>query len=248
MILPAIDIIDGACVRLSQGDFERKTTYTEKPQNVAAEYMANGARYIHIVDLDAARGGKPQTEIIRAIADNIDVPIQVGGGVRTTQDVGCLIDIGASRILIGSIAVKKPETVIGWAEQYGAESIGLALDVRYREKTPYPAIHGWQEDTQTSLWELLGKYDGTVRYLLVTDISRDGVMTGPNVQLYREITERFPTFELIGSGGVGTLPHVASTRSAGCSGLVVGKALFEGKFSLQEAIKCWQNASSPALT
>ncbi len=240
MIWPAIDIMDGRCVRLHQGDFAQQTRYDDDPIMRAKAFAGEGAKALHIVDLDGAKKGMVrQSRLIANIAQSSGLMVQAGGGIRTTSDIQNLLDNGVTRVIIGSKAITEPETVHGWLRRFGAEHIVLALDVRLENDIPVPAIRGWQESVSTTLWDVLATYGQSVRHLLVTDIGRDGVLGGANTNLYRQIKSGFPALSLLGSGGVGALDDIKAVRASGANGVIVGKALYERRFSLQEALACW---------
>lgn len=239
-LYPAIDLIGGKCVRLSQGDFERQSTYDVSALEVACDYARAGARYLHVVDLDGARLGRPQqTSLIGMLARESRLVVQSGGGLRTVEDARVMLESGISRVVIGSLAVKTPETARAIFELAGPERFTLATDVRLENDEPRLATHGWAVSETESFWDLLESYVALgLRHLLCTDIGRDGMLGGPNVALYRRIRARYPSLELQASGGVGSLADLRELRAAGVPGVIVGKALFERKFNLTEALAC----------
>ncbi|QIW15044.1 1-(5-phosphoribosyl)-5-[(5-phosphoribosylamino)methylideneamino]imidazole-4-carboxamide isomerase [Pasteurellaceae bacterium RH1A] len=244
-IIPALDLIDGQVVRLFQGDYAQKTLYSDNPIEQFKSYVSQGADYLHLVDLTGAKDpAKRQTKLIGQIIEAINCPIQVGGGIRSEQDVADLLAVGASRVVIGSTAVKKPERVKGWFEKYGAEKFVLALDVNIDANgQKIIAISGWQEASGVSLEALIEDYQTVgLAHVLCTDISRDGTLAGSNVELYREICAKYPDIHFQSSGGIGSLADIEALKGTGVAGVIVGRALLEGKFTVAEAIQCWQNA------
>ncbi len=245
MIIPAIDLIDGKVVRLYQGDYGQKTEYSADPQGRFDDYVAQGATQLHLVDLDGAKDStKRQLTVIRKLLANTKAPVQIGGGVRTEQDVIDLLDAGANRVVIGSTAVKDPATVAGWVEKYGADKIVLALDVNIdAEGNRMIAVAGWQEDSGVTIEALLAHYLLVgLKHVLCTDISRDGTLQGSNVALYRDLAAQFPQISWQASGGIGGIADIEALKGSGVGGVILGRSLLEGKFTVKEAIACWQDA------
>jgi len=245
MIIPALDLIDGKVVRLYQGDYAQKTVYSDDPQSQFTIYNQQGADWLHLVDLDGAKDiTKRQLNVIASLIANTPAKIQIGGGVRTEQDVKDLLDTGAQRVVIGSTAVKEPEMVAGWMKKYGAEHIVLALDINIdADGNKIVAVSGWQEASGQTIESLLDIYLAVgLKHVLCTDISKDGTLTGSNVDLYKEMATAYPQVEWQASGGIGSLEDIAAVARSGASGMIVGRALLEGKFTVEEAITCWQNA------
>ena len=245
MIIPALDLIDGKVVRLYQGDYAQKTVYSDDPQSQFTIYNKQGADWLHLVDLDGAKDiTKRQLGVIASLIANTPAKIQIGGGVRTEQDVKDLLDTGAQRVVIGSTAVKEPTMVAGWMKKYGAEHIVLALDINIdAEGNKIVAVSGWQEASGQTIESLLEIYLAVgLKHVLCTDISKDGTLTGSNVDLYKEMAAAYPQIEWQASGGIGSLDDIAAVARSGASGMIVGRALLEGKFDVKEAISCWQNA------
>lgn len=241
MIFPAMDLMDGGCVRLLKGDFSARTNYAADPVEVAQSYAAAGAQWMHIVDLDGAKNGATaQTELILKVANSAKIKVQTGGGIRELSQVQTLLNGGVNRVVIGSLAVTNPQMVKHWLETLGPEAICLALDVNQGEDGEYrPAIKGWTEPSKKTLWDVLSDYLGSgLKTILVTDIGRDGMQTGGNLNLYKRIQSDFPTIDLITSGGVGTLDHVRDLKALNPHGVIIGKALYEGEFTLDDAITC----------
>lgn len=241
MIYPAIDLMDGGCVRLFKGDFNQRTDYEISPLEVARICADMGAKWMHIVDLDGAKHGKTeQSELIIEIAKESGLKVQTGGGLRELSQIQRLLQGGVERVVIGSLAVTNPQMVKFWLSEVGPEKIVIALDINIAEDgEPYPAIKGWTEPSERTLWDLLDDYiKSGLQTVLVTDISRDGAMKGANTSLYRTIMKRYKDLNLITSGGVGNLKHVESLKKLNPHGIIIGKALFENKFTLKEAIEC----------
>ncbi|MEP4891902.1 MAG: 1-(5-phosphoribosyl)-5-[(5-phosphoribosylamino)methylideneamino]imidazole-4-carboxamide isomerase [Aliiglaciecola sp.] len=243
MIIPAIDLIDGAVVRLYQGDYDQKTQYKLDPVDVVDSYADQGAKWLHIVDLTGAKDtNKRQLELIKRMVDTQRMQFQAGGGIRSEADVAQLLEIGVKRIVIGSLAVKQPETVKQWVTKYGPEAIVLALDVNIDENgNKFIATHGWQESSGVALEGLLDDFLSVgAKHVLCTDISRDGTLQGANHQLYTEMKQRFPDVVWQASGGIGSLADIEALKPSHVDGVILGRALLEGKFTLEEAIQCWQ--------
>jgi phosphoribosylformimino-5-aminoimidazole carboxamide ribotide isomerase len=242
-MIPAIDLIGGKVVRLSQGDYARQTTYGDDPLPRLQAYEKDGATLLHLVDLDGAKDPKArQLPLLSRLLKSVSVPVQVGGGVRSADDVAALLDAGAARVVVGSMAVKQPEEVMRWFARFGAEKIVLALDVRVGDDgVRQVAVAGWQEASALTIEEVLEQFASCgVRHVLCTDIARDGMMRGANVALYRSLTQAFPKVAFQASGVIGALDDIAALRDSGAVGIIVGRALLEGKFTVKEAIACWQ--------
>ncbi|MEQ5225450.1 1-(5-phosphoribosyl)-5-[(5-phosphoribosylamino)methylideneamino]imidazole-4-carboxamide isomerase [Proteus cibi] len=245
MIIPALDLIDGKVVRLHQGDYAKQRDYDDNPLTRYQQYEKDGAKLLHLVDLTGAKDPSArQIPLLKELVACVNVPVQVGGGIRTEDDVKSLLDAGASRVVIGSTAVSQPEMVKPWFERYGAEAIVLALDVRIdKQGKKWVAVSGWQENSPYTLEDIIELYQSVgLKHVLCTDISRDGTLAGSNVELYKEISQRFPNILFQASGGIGDLQDIADLPASGVAGIIVGRALLEGKFTLKEAISCWQNA------
>lgn len=239
MIFPAIDLMDRRCVRLLKGDFDQRTDYEASPMDVAKSYAAAGAEWMHVVDLDGAKlGMSTQSDLIMELATESGLKVQTGGGIRDSVQIKNLLDGGLERVVIGSLAVSNKKLVSSWMTQFGPEKIVLALDVNIgQDGQPRPALKGWTEDSPETIWDVIDAYD-QVSTLLVTDISKDGVLGGANVALYEEIIKRYPDIDLITSGGVGNLDHVRELKALDPHGVIIGKALYENKFTVAEAIAC----------
>lgn len=237
-VYPAIDVREGRVVRLKQGDYAQETRYADDPLAVAAGYAAEGASWLHLVDLDAAReGGYSIADLLGRIKRETALSVQTGGGVRSEDDLLRLFDAGADRVVVGSLAVREPSTVAGWIEKHGGDRVTVALDTREVDGEWRLPTAGWTRNEGTSLPFLLSLYLGTgLRHLLCTDIGRDGMLAGPNIALYREVLEHSPRVALQASGGVRDLADIEHAREAGCGGVVLGKALLEGRFALRDAL------------
>lgn len=245
MIIPAIDLINGKVVRLYQGDYGQKTEYSASAQERFDLYVAAGAAQLHLVDLDGAKdAAKRQLTVIRELLKHTPAPVQIGGGVRTEQDVKDLLDAGANRVVIGSTAVKDPEMVMGWMEKYGAEHIVLALDVNIAaDGRRLIAVAGWQQDSGVTIESLIDRFlPAGLKHVLCTDISRDGTLQGSNVELYRSLAAAYPQVAFQASGGIGGLADIEALQGSGVAGIILGRSLLEGKFTVEEAIACWQDA------
>jgi phosphoribosylformimino-5-aminoimidazole carboxamide ribotide isomerase len=238
-IIPAIDLIDGRVVRLLQGDYALKTTYEGSAIGVAMRYAEAGANWLHVVDLDGARSGRFENlNTISILARDAGLKIQAGGGVRTAQDVDRLLIAGVHRVVVGSLAVREPTIVINWIERFGADRITVAFDVQAdADGALMLKTAGWREQAQLSLWDGLALYaQSKLKHLLCTDIARDGMLSGPNVPLYRALSESHPELAVQASGGVGGLDDVRALRGSGVAGAIIGKALLEGRLSLKELL------------
>jgi phosphoribosylformimino-5-aminoimidazole carboxamide ribotide isomerase len=236
LIYPAIDLLGGRCVRLSQGRFEDATVYPADPAAALAAFAEAGAAWTHIVDLDGARETVPrQHGLIAGLARDARQHLQVAGGFRTREQLASMFDAGVARVAIGSLAVQEPRTVAGFIKAFGGERITLAFDVRLAAETPEVAISGWREASGKSLWDALALYPDA-RHVLVTDIGRDGMMSGPNGALIAEIVARCPDLAVQASGGVSSLEDLRLLQATGAAGAIVGKALWEERFGLAEAI------------
>jgi len=233
IIYPAMDLMSGRVVRLRQGRFDDSTSYSDDPAQAIQTFADAGAKWAHIVDLDGARGGQPmQHELIAEIAASSPLKLQVAGGFRTRDQIERMLDSGVERVVIGSLAVKQPETVTGFLSEFGADRITLSLDVRVLKGTPMVAVSGWTEDSGRSLWDVAALYPQAV-HLLLTDIGRDGMLEGPNFALYEEAGRRLPNLRIQASGGVSSLADLARLTTKGA---IVGKALWEGRIRLEDAL------------
>ena len=234
-IIPAIDIIDGKCVRLSQGDYAQKIIYNENPMEVAKQFEAAGLQRLHLVDLDGAKASHiVNHKTLQAISSQTKLKIDFGGGIKTDEDIKIAFDNGAQQITAGSIAVKSRDTVLHWLEKYGAGKIILGADV----KNENIAISGWQESSGINLFGFLGDYiHHGVQYVICTDIAKDGMLQGSSVELYKKILKQFPNLKLIASGGVSDLNELKVLKDAGLYGAIIGKAIYEERITLTDLAK-----------
>jgi len=237
-IIPAIDLKNGKCVRLLKGDFEQVTEYPVDPIRRIQNFAKNDAKLCHIVDLDAAKNSTlSQTEKIIEIAQSTRITVQAGGGIRNAKQIKHLLNNGIDRVVIGSLAVTQPEKVSQWLNIFGRDRIVIALDVRTLNQSYCCAVQAWQQDTDITIWQCLDNYPN-LQYLLCTDIERDGSLSGPNLPLYQEIKKRYPELSLQASGGVSSLDDIQQLSIIKLDAVIIGKALYENKFTLEEAISC----------
>lgn len=238
-LFPAIDVRDGRVVRLRQGDYAQEVRYPDEPLAVAQRYANTGASWLHLVDLDAAReGGYTLTPLLTAIKSSTSLRVQTGGGVRDKSDVAAILDAGAERVVVGSLAVREPALVIEWLQYFGSERITVALDAREMDGRWLLPTAGWTQQGDATLEDCLGRYsDAGLQHVLCTDIDRDGMLAGPNLDLYRRVHELAPQLRLQASGGVRGITDIAAAREVGCSGAVLGKALLDGRFDLLDALQ-----------
>ena len=236
-LIPAIDIINGQCVRLTKGDYDQKTVYGS-PLEMAQEFERIGFKRLHMVDLDGAKSKHiVNSSVLRSCASETSLTIDFGGGIKTDEDIETAFNHGAQIVTIGSIAVTEPERLMGWLEKYGAERIILGADVRNSKIS----INGWKEDSTEDLLPFLKKYvDAGVKNVLCTEISKDGTLQGPAIELYQRVMETYPDIHLIASGGVSCIDDIKALDKAGIPAVVFGKAIYEGKINLKE-LWDWQN-------
>ena len=234
-IIPAIDLIDGKCVRLTQGDYNQKTIYNENPVEVAKSFEAAGLNRLHLVDLDGAKAGKVTNwQVLENIAAATDLTIDFGGGIKTEEDVKIVLNSGARFATIGSIAVKNESLFTDWLDKYGSDQFLLGADV----KNSLITIGGWLETTELSVFDFIKKYrDKGIQNVFCTDVSKDGLLQGPSLLLYKEIISRFPDLHFIASGGVSSIEDLSALQQIGCAAAIVGKAIYEGKVTLEELSK-----------
>lgn len=231
-IIPAIDIIDGKCVRLSQGDYAQKKVYNKNPLEVAKSFEGAGIQYLHLVDLDGAKAGKVVNwKVIESIANHTGLAVDFGGGIKTDDEISTLFSSGIKQVNLGSIAVKNPELVEKWIASHGTDKIILSADVR----NELVSISGWLEDSGLSIMEFIRSYLAKgISYITCTDISTDGMLTGPNLQLYEKILVEFPDLRLIASGGVSNMNDLHQLKSLNLNGVIIGKAIYEGRIGIDE--------------
>ncbi len=241
IIYPAIDLRDGKCIRLYQGDYQRETVYSLDPSGLVRNFVSEGADWLHIVDLDAAKDPKKnQRALIYELIKLSGIKVQTGGGIRTQDQIKNLLDQGAMRVIIGSSAVKNTNEVAGWFKYFGAERLVLALDVIFDAKQqPMIAVNAWQDMSESSLYDLIAYYKAFgLTHLLCTNTSLDGTLKGPDYILYENLLRKFPFLNLQASGGIQSLADLARLRGLKVGGAIIGRALYENKFTLREVIAC----------
>ena len=233
-LIPAIDIIDGKCVRLTKGDYAQKTVYAEDPIEMALRFEELGFRRLHVVDLGGAKSRHiVNSAVLNKLASQTHLAIDFGGGIKTDEDIMAAFDNGAQMVTVGSVAVTHPERFAQWLEKYGAEKMILGADVR----DGLISINGWKEDSTEQLLPFLKRYvDMGVKNVLCTDISKDGTLAGPATLLYQEVMAAYPTLNLIASGGVSSIGDIEELESAGIPSVVFGKAIYEGRIDMKELI------------
>lgn len=244
-VIPAIDLKDGKCVRLMQGDFNQATEYSGDPAAIGRRFSALDVEDLHIVDLDGARTGSQENRaIVVEIASQSGLAIQLGGGIRTREAVASWLQIGVTRCVIGSFAINEPGIVKHWVREFGAGAIVLALDVRINHAgVPMLTSHGWTKDSETSLWDCIDQYgDAGIRHVLCTDVARDGAMAGPNFELYRDLIARYPGLLLQASGGVRHIDDLQKLRDMNVPAAITGRALLDGAISAAEVVAFRQSA------
>ena len=236
MLIPALDLIDGQIVRLKQGDFDQKTVFDLDPVAKVKAYCAQGAALIHLVDLDGAKDPKErQLGLIAELVAASSCPIQTGGGIRSYHDVEELLELGVSRVVVGSAAIKL-------LTEFGPDAITLALDVKLIAGVPMVATHGWLKVSDHSVYDLLAQFSSAgLKHVLITDIAKDGMMQGPNSELYAQIHHHYPKLDLIASGGISSLEDLKILNNLGIPSAVLGKSLLTGAFTLPEALALWPN-------
>ena len=238
-LIPAIDIIDGKCVRLTKGDYNNKKIYNENPITVAQDFEKQGFRRLHIVDLDGAKSNHiVNVDVLRRITSETNLIVDFGGGIKTDNDIELAFENGASMVTIGSIAVTQPKLFVSWIDKYGPERIILGADVRNGKIS----INGWKEDSTEELLPFLKYYiDKGINKVLCTDISKDGMLQGTAIELYKSVMREYPSLQLIASGGVSCLSDIIELENNGIPAVVFGKAIYEGKINLNELWE-WLNA------
>lgn len=231
-IIPAIDIIDGKCVRLTQGDYSQKKTYNENPLEVAKMFEGAGIKRLHLVDLDGAKQKKIiNAKVLETIASKTNLHIDFGGGVQSDIDIKLAFDCGAKQVTGGSIAVKNPELFESWINSYGSEAIILGADAR-QEKI---AVSGWEEETSVWVYDFVGEWiQKGIQYTISTDVAKDGLLQGPSVDLYKKMQEQFPDLKVIASGGVSSMQDLEELAELNIFGVIVGKAIYENRISLKD--------------
>ena len=238
-LIPAIDIINGQCVRLTKGDYDQKTVYSNSPAEVAKEFEQLGFQRLHVVDLDGAKSKHiVNSAVLSQITTETSLTTDFGGGIKTDEDIEKAFAAGASMVTVGSIAVTQPELFIGWLRKYGAERMILGADVRNGKIS----INGWKEDSEEDLLPFLQKYiEAGVKTVLCTEISKDGTLQGPAIELYKRVMEKYPQLHLIASGGVACMDDIKTLEAAGIPAVVFGKAIYEGRIDLKELMD-WRNS------
>lgn len=240
IIYPAIDIRRGQCVRLYQGNLASETIYSTSPYDVAREFLAQGASWLHMIDLDGASNPSAcQSALIKTLLSSLPLQIQIGGGIRTEKQIDDYFAAGARRVIVGSLAISSPDMIVSCLEKYGVERIVLAFDVNFDDVTPYVMTHAWQKWSNQALFDVLARFvDLGVKHVLCTDITRDGALTGTNLSLYQTLISRFPTLNIQASGGVRELYDLHQLKNINVAGVIVGRALYEKKFALSEVLLC----------
>ena len=233
-LIPAIDIINGQCVRLTKGDYQQKTVYSDSPAEVAKGFEQLGFKRLHVVDLDGAKSKHiVNDEVLRRITTETKLTVDFGGGIKTDEDIRKAFDAGAKMVTVGSIAVQQPELCFEWLDKYGAERIILGADVRHGKIS----INGWKEDSDEDLLPFLRKYiDAGIKNVLCTEISKDGTLAGPAIDLYKSVMRVYPELHLIASGGVSSMDDIKALDAAGIPAVVFGKAIYEGRIDLRQLI------------
>lgn len=234
-IIPAIDIIDGKCVRLTKGDYDQKTVYNENPLEVAKMFEAAGIRYLHLVDLDGSKAKEIRNaKVLDQIASKTSLKIDFGGGIRTDQDINIAFNAGAKQVNLGSVALENKKLYAQWLMKYGADKIILSADSTNRKI----AINGWQEESEVELFDLITEYqDMGNRYIVCTDIAKDGMLQGIAVDLYRDLMNDFPDQKIIASGGVKDIADVEAAAALNMNGIIIGKAIYENRITLKDLEK-----------
>jgi phosphoribosylformimino-5-aminoimidazole carboxamide ribotide isomerase len=234
-VIPAIDIIDGKCVRLTHGDYSQKKIYNEHPLEVAKEFEDAGIKRLHLVDLDGAKTGSVKNwKTLETIAGKTLLVVDFGGGIKTEKDVQIVFESGAALATIGSIAVKDEESFTNWLQKFGADKFLLGADVKDEKIT----VSGWLEQTDIWIYDFIEKYIAKgLTQIFCTDVSRDGALEGPSTELYKNIVEKFPNLHFIASGGVSNMDDVHRLEEIGCKGVIIGKAIYEGRIQLEELKK-----------
>ena len=232
ILVPAIDIINGQCVRLTKGDYGSKKVYNEFPVEVAKAFEGAGLTHVHVVDLDGARAKHiVNAKVLEQIATQTSLKVDFGGGIKTETDLQTAFDCGASQVTLGSIAVSEPELVLEWLEKFGAEQLILGADAKNRRI----ATHGWEQDSGLDVIDFIIEYaQKGFEYVLCTDVAKDGMLAGPSLELYYEILEQLPELSLIASGGVTSMDDIYQCAELGCTAAIIGKAIYENKLSLKE--------------
>ncbi|MFI4918910.1 MAG: 1-(5-phosphoribosyl)-5-[(5-phosphoribosylamino)methylideneamino]imidazole-4-carboxamide isomerase [Legionellales bacterium] len=237
LIIPAIDLQAGRCVRLKQGRFDEVTQFDNIPIERAQYFAQLGAKRLHVVDLDGAKNGSMQQLPLICAMQKMGIPVQAGGGIRSIEQARLCMNAGLSNLVIGSLAITNPVLTLQIIQEIGANNITLALDVRMENNHPKPATHGWQTTSETNLWELVAYFQQQgIRQVLCTDIACDGMMSGPNFNLYQQAAERFPSIEWQASGGIRHQADIAKLKSLGIAAVILGLTLYQGDFNLSDCL------------
>ncbi len=241
-LIPAIDLIEGKCVRLTRGDYRTQKVYNEDPLEVARAFEDSGLRYLHLVDLDGARAGQiVNWRVLERLATHTSLHIDFGGGIKRDEDVHIAFECGAAQITGGTVAIKQPERFLSWLDQYGAQRIILGCDLR-QERV---AVSGWEEHSALDWQPFLARFlEAGVRYVVSTDIAHDGMLQGPSFELYERMLSAFPNMQLVASGGISHLDDLDQLQQLGCSGAIIGKAIYEGLLT-PKMLRSWQEAHPP---
>ncbi|QCI21424.1 1-(5-phosphoribosyl)-5-[(5-phosphoribosylamino)methylideneamino]imidazole-4-carboxamide isomerase [Buchnera aphidicola (Hyadaphis tataricae)] len=245
MIIPAFDLINGKPVRLYQGNYLNQKDYNVNLRECLEEYKLKGIKIVHLVDLDGAKNSKNrQLNLLKKILSYGIIPIQIGGGIRNIEDIQNLLDCGATRVIIGSCAIKNKIQVKKWLDIYGPDRIVLALDVHINNNKKEIHINGWQKKTNYFLEDIIEYFSSSqLKHVLCTDISKDGTLSGPNFKLYQDLVKNFKNIKFQASGGVSVLNDIVSLKKTGVHNVIIGRSLLEKKFTIEDALKCWQNES-----
>lgn len=237
-IIPAIDIIDGKCVRLTMGNYSQKKTYSENPVEMAKSFEDAGLKYLHLVDLDGAKSNNVvNLPVLQRIVRETNLIVDFGGGIKSTEALELVLEAGANQVTVGSLAVKSPMLFFEWLDKYGSERLILGADVR----NELISINGWQEDSSVTIYDFLEQYTQKgVRHVVCTDIAKDGMLAGASIDLYIRLLNEFPRIDLIASGGVTTFEEVLELKAAGLAGAIIGKAIYEGNITIEQLGKLQQ--------
>lgn len=241
IIYPAIDLRDGKCVRLYQGDYQKETVYALDPCAQVLRFADEGATWVHLIDLDGAKNpSNNQESLILKLLKQSKISMQIGGGVRRAEQIEKYLECGASRVIIGSLAAQDPDTVLAWFQRFGADRLVLALDVAFdKDNQPWIATNAWQTTSTQTLEGLISMYQAVgLLHVLCTDIARDGTLQGPSIALYESLLKKFPSLQIQASGGVHALSDLVLLREKGLRSAITGRALYEEKFTVREALSC----------
>lgn len=244
-IIASVDLLDSKVVRLKQGDYKRLTQYEVDPLTQLMRYVRDGSERVHIVDLEGARDpSRRQVDLIARLVRELPVPVQTGGGIRSESDIEALLNIGVEQVVIGSVAVKDPTSVCRWFKRFGGNRLILALDCKINDKKEaMVATDAWKDVSALTVEEMIERYKPLgLSHVLCTDVGKDGLLKGSNAQLYKHLTGLYPELKIQASGGIGSLEDIRALSDSNVDGIIIGRALLEGRFSVKEAIACWLNA------